>query len=68
MRLESVARRGGGNAHPGNPDYGATRVHLHLGRQDEGNATGQHRAGRDIIARLRDRADRLAAEGGADRG
>ena len=39
-----------------------------LADMDDGRDTGQHRAGRDIIARLRDRADRLAAEGGADRG
>ena len=36
-----------------------------LAHMDDGRDTGQHRAGRDIIARLRDRADRLAAEGGA---
>lgn len=39
-----------------------------LADMDDGRDTGQHRAGRDIIARLRARADRLAAEGGADRG
>ena len=39
-----------------------------LADMDDGRDTGQHRAGRDIIARLRDRADRTAAEGGADRG
>lgn len=36
-----------------------------LADMDDGRDTGQHRAGRDIIARLRARADRLAAEGGA---
>ena len=30
-----------------------------LADMDDGRDTGQHRAGRDIIARLRDRADRL---------
>lgn len=39
-----------------------------LADMDDGRDAGQHRAGRDIIARLRARADRLAAEGGADRG
>ena len=39
-----------------------------LADMDDGRDTGQHRAGRDIIARLRDRAARAAAEGGADRG
>lgn len=39
-----------------------------LADMDDGRDTGQHRAGRDIIARLRARADRLAAEGGDDRG
>ena len=39
-----------------------------LADMDDGRDTGQHRAGRDIIARLRDRADRLAVEGGDDRG
>ena len=39
-----------------------------LADMDDGRDTGQHRAGRDIIARLRARADRIAAEGGADRG
>ena len=37
-----------------------------LADMDDGRDTGQHRAGRDIIARLRARADRI--EGGADRG
>ena len=36
-----------------------------LADMDDGRDTGQHRAGRDIIARLRARADRIAAEGGA---
>lgn len=39
-----------------------------LAGMDDGRDTAQHRAGRDIIARLRDRAARLAAEGGADHG
>ena len=39
-----------------------------LADMDDGRDTGQHRAGRDIIARLRDRAARAAAEGGVDRG
>lgn len=37
-----------------------------LADMDDGRDTGQHRAGRDIIARLRDRADRLDPTG-ADR-
>ena len=38
-----------------------------LADMDDGRDTGQHRAGRDIIARLRDRADRLAGDGRTNR-